>query len=136
MGNPLRGDDGIGHWIGRQAEGWQLPYLEVRYLHQLHIDLLEELQQYETVIVADAALQDDPAALLEISVNNDGTSSSHHADAGTLKALYKQLYQQPLHWMACAIRATDFEMGAPISPTTLKNGEIALELLRQFLKQE
>jgi hydrogenase maturation protease len=134
VGNNLRGDDGIGHWVAAQIEKMKLPKVTVRYMQQLHIDLLEELGRFDTVIVTDAALQDEPATLQPIAVTEEGFSSSHRADAATLMSLHHKLYQQSTQWMACGIKATDFEMGEPISKETKKNGEKALEMLLALLR--
>jgi hydrogenase maturation protease len=134
VGNTLRGDDGIGHWVVAQIEKKKLPKVTVRYMQQLHIDLLEELGRFDTVIVADAAIQEAPATLEPIAIKDEGLSSSHRADAATLKSLHHKLYQQSLQWMACGIKATDFDMGESISKATLKNGEKALDLLLAFLR--
>lgn len=134
VGNTLRGDDGIGHWVVAQVEKKKLPKVTVRYMQQLHIDLLEELSRFDTVIITDASLQDSPASLEPIAGTDEGLSSSHRADAATLMSLHHKLYQQTVQWMVCGIRATDFEMGETITKETLKNGEKALALLLDFLR--
>jgi hydrogenase maturation protease len=133
VGNTLRGDDGIGHWVVAQVEKKKLPKLTVRYMQQLHIDLLEELGRFDTVIVVDASLQEEAASLAPIAVTNEGLSTSHRADAATLMSLHHKLYQQSLQWMACGIQAKNFEMGEAISKETMQHGEKALALLLNFL---
>jgi hydrogenase maturation protease len=134
VGNTLRGDDGIGHWVVAQVEKKKLPKVTVRYMQQLHIDLLEELGRFDTVIVVDASLQDVPASLAPIAATEEGISSSHRADAATLMSLHHKLYQQSLQWMACGIQAKTFEMRETITKETMKNGEKALALLLDFLR--
>jgi len=136
VGNPLRGDDGIGQWICEQAAKWKLQHLHVRTMQQLHIDLLEELQNFSAVIIADASKQAEPATLEEVDGSETGYASSHHADAATLRALHKNLYQQSIVWHALAIKASKFDMGQPISKETLANGAVALQLLKQHLTKK
>lgn len=133
VGNPLRGDDGIGHWICEQAAKWKLQYLHVRTMQQLQIDLLDDLQNFSAVIIADAANISEPAVLEEVDGSETGYPSTHRADAATLKALHRNLYQQSIIWHALAVKATKFEMGKPISKETMANGQLALEMLKQHL---
>jgi hydrogenase maturation protease len=136
VGNPLRGDDGIGHWICEQAAKWKLQHLHIRTMQQLHIDLLEELQNFSAVIIADASEQKAPATLEEVEGSESGYPSSHHADAATLRALHRNLYQQSTEWHALGVKATKFEMGQAISKETLANGALALQLLKQHLTKK
>jgi hydrogenase maturation protease len=136
VGNPLRGDDGIGQWICEQAAKWKLQHLHVRAMQQLTIDLLEELQNFSAVIIADASDQKVPATLEEVDASENGYASSHHADAATLRALHRNLYQQSTVWHSLGIKASKFEMGQPISKETLANGAVALQLLKQHLTKK
>jgi hydrogenase maturation protease len=136
VGNPLRGDDGIGQWICEQAAKWKLQHLHIKTMQQLTIDLLEELQNFSAVVIADASEQKAPATLEEVDGSENGYASSHHADAATLRALHRNLYQQSTVWHSLGIKASKFEMGQPISKETLANGAVALQLLKQHLTKK
>ncbi|HSC55345.1 MAG TPA: hypothetical protein VLC98_17055 [Phnomibacter sp.] len=136
VGDPNRGDEAIGQWICEQAAKLKLPNLHVRPMKILTIDLLDQLQNFSAVIIADIGKQKAGATLEELDGSEDGYDSQHYSDAVTLKALHRNLYQQSIVWHALAIKGAKFEKGAPLSKEVLANGAEGIKLLKQHLSKK
>lgn len=136
VGDASMGDEAIVQWVSEQAAKWKLPYLYVKTLPNLHINLLEDLQNFSAVVVVVATAQSAKATLEEIEGSEDGYSSPHLADATTLKTLHKNLYQQSIFWHALSIKTTQVAKGKPVSKDAMANGELGLQLLKRHLTQK
>ncbi|MCA0381978.1 MAG: hydrogenase maturation protease [Bacteroidetes bacterium] len=136
IGNILRGDDAVGHWLADKIAADAHPFVTVQTMHQLHIEVLEQLQQYKHVMVIDAAIQNEPALLSAIAPQDTPAhAESHQADVVTLMQLHRNLYQQPIDWFTLRIAAQQFEMGTAISPACIEHAQAAYALWQQWLQQ-
>ena len=136
IGNILRGDDAVGHWLADKIAADAHPFVTVQTMHQLHIEVLEQLQQYTHVMVVDAAIQNEPALLTAIDPQDiPAHTESHQADVVTLMQLHRNLYQQPIDWYTLRIAAQQFEMGTPISAVCMQHAQIAYSLWQQWLQE-
>lgn len=136
IGNSLRGDDAVGHWLADKIKADALPFVTVQTMHQLHIEVLEQLQQYTHVMVIDAAIQNEPVLLTAIDAQDTPAhTESHQADVVTLMQLHRNLYQQPIDWYTLRIAAQQFEMGTAISPACMEHAQTAYALWQQWLQQ-
>ena len=136
IGNSLRGDDAVGHWLADKIATDAHPFATVQTMHQLHIEVLEQLQQYTHVMVIDAAIQNEPALLSAIAPQDTPAhAESHLADVVTLMQLHRNLYQQPIDWFTLRIAAQQFEMGTAISPACMQHAQTAYALWQQWLQQ-
>ncbi|WP_416437511.1 hydrogenase maturation protease [Phnomibacter sp. MR] len=136
IGNSLRGDDAVGHWLADKIKADALPFVTVQTMHQLHIEVLEQLQQYTHVMVIDAAIQDEPVLLSAIDAQETPShTESHQADVVTLMQLHRNLYQHPIDWYTLRIAAQQFDMGTAISPTCMQQAEQAFTLWKNWLQQ-
>lgn len=143
VGNPLRGDDALGAALVTAMQARPVPGLLCRHVHQLHLELLEDLHAADVVIVADASLQTAGCTLQELrplgangsamGSSASASASSHREDAETLQALYKQLYQRPVAWWVLAMEAHSFDIGAPLSPAAQAHLQQAEALLRAWI---
>lgn len=137
IGNPLRGDDGIGHWVIEKVEEWKLPGVFTIAYHQLQTELIEQWLQFDAIVIIDAALNCNQVLLEKISADNyTGSGSSHHMNPELLASLAKKLFQQDLAITICKIEVENFELGAPLSATAIKNGELALQLIRSWVEEQ
>ncbi len=136
IGNSLRGDDAVGHWLADKIAADAHPFVTVQTMHQLHIEVLEQLQQYTHVMVIDAAIQNEPVLLTAIDAQDTPAhTESHQADVVTLMQLHRNLYQQPIDWYTLRIAAQQFEMGTAISPACMEHAQTAYALWQQWLQQ-
>jgi hydrogenase maturation protease len=136
IGNSLRGDDAVGHWLADKIAADAHPFVTVQTMHQLHIEVLEQLQQYTHVMVIDAAIQNEPVLLTAIDAQDTPAhTESHQADVVTLMQLHRNLYQQPIDWNTLRIAAQQFDMGTPLSTACMQHAQMAYSLWQQWLQQ-
>ena len=96
IGNPLRGDDGVG-WavIKALAETAVLPpNVKLLSVHQLLPELLDTIHRAASVIFVDASTTGESGTVTStpIQPTQQGTASSHQTNPGVLLALGVELY--------------------------------------------
>lgn len=135
IGNTLRGDDGIGKYICTCIEKIKLPNVCSTTAFQLETNLLEEFIQYDTVIIADAAVSGKAVSFINAAtLLQQPVSSSHHANAASIAMLAKQLYQKDIEIFLCAIRGCNFEMGEQLSTLAIQHANDAVNTIINWIK--
>ncbi len=135
IGNPLRGDDGLGwqaarqltHTLGAEAEARFLDEhrclspdgaVEVMACQQLTLDLVEAVHTAGYVVFVDASVNGEPGLLTAEAVT-PGTPQeliSHQFDPPTLLAAVKALYGACPEAELLSIVAKSFEFVEQLSP--------------------
>ncbi|MCX7699324.1 MAG: hydrogenase maturation protease [Gemmataceae bacterium] len=119
IGNPLRGDDGLGQAVVEKlsASGLDADALAV---HQLTPELAEPISSAGTVVFVDAAHDEPPGKVncsrIAPALGDDDPALSHHLGPATVLSLAEKLYG---HCPAAYIVTTggdQFELGASLSP--------------------
>lgn len=135
IGNALRSDDGLGNYITETIEQLQIKNVKTFIVHQLQIELLEELQDFNSVIFVDASLKNEEVIFEEIKQDlSVASSSSHRISAEMLVQLSKKLYQKQIHFYSCAVKGYYFNMGESISPQAKANAKKAIEKILSFIQ--
>lgn len=135
IGNTLRGDDGIGKYICDCVEKINLPNVHCTTAYQLETNLLEAFIQYDTVIIADAAVSGKPVSFVDVSeLQQQPVSSSHHTNAASMVALAKKLYQKDIQVLLCAVRGYNFEMGEQLSSKAIQHTNDAVNTIINWIK--
>lgn len=119
IGNPLRGDDGLG-WAAVEALQRLLPpdNVECICVQQLTMDLVENLNQVQQVTFIDARAGDPPGERHSSIIAADSAleaASSHFFDPQTLLAAVQALYGRHPAAMLHTINAASFDYGASLS---------------------
>ena len=134
IGNPLRGDDGIG-WavveaLADVADGWGVTAVAT---HQLLPELLDDLHAARAVIFVDASVNGQPGsvAVTAVQPSPDGPASSHQIGPAVLLAMGMELYglMPPAHLIT--ITGQDFGFHEQLSPIV---EQAVAETLRQIAK--
>jgi hydrogenase maturation protease len=119
IGNPLRGDDGLG-WRAIEELGRRLPpaAAELLTVQQLTLDLVEPVRDADQVIFIDAAAPGPPGTLSCETVEPGTPQSliSHQFDPPTLLACVQSLYGRCPRAMVLSITAATFDYGEQLSP--------------------
>lgn len=142
IGNPLRGDDGVGALLAEQAALFTAADpdgpVAVRSVQQLTPELAEELARLEAVLFIDAWLAPtDAAPRLEALPPGPGEPESgvggHHLDPAQLLAITAVLHGRAPQgwWLRVPARAVDH--GTQLSPALQATLPTARALLRGWL---
>ena len=135
IGNPLRGDDGVGALLAEAAGG--------RSVHQLTPELAAELAPLERVLFIDAWLAPESAEPtpspridpLPAVAEPGEASSSHRLEPAELLAITAALYGRAPHGAWLRVPAFVFGHGSELSAQLLVSLPEARRLLQQWLKQ-
>ncbi|HEX3024529.1 MAG TPA: hydrogenase maturation protease [Chitinophagaceae bacterium] len=93
VGNTLRSDDGIGAYICSKIDEFNFSFVTTVIVQQLHVELIEELINYDSVIIADAAITGNDVDFNSLSFNEtQAASSSHHTNANMLNSLLQKIH--------------------------------------------
>ena len=109
IGNPLRGDDGVGALLAEQAGG--------RSVHQLTPELAAELAELEAVLFIDAWLAPagGPPQLVEVIPAGAGAPDTHRLESAQLLAISQALYGRAPAACLLQVPAHAFEHGNTLS---------------------
>ena len=136
VGNTLRSDDGVGIFICSELEKIKLSGLSVITIHQLHIELVEDLKEFNTIIVVDAGTNlEKEFSFYPVNEQKSSIHSSHNIDATLLFSLLQKLYPSNRSFYICAVQTQSFEFGDTLSPLALSNAEKAIHLLTEFIEK-
>ncbi|MEB3333606.1 MAG: hydrogenase maturation protease [Cyanobacteriota bacterium] len=144
IGNPLRGDDGVGallvEEVARERGGWSLPDLELEVVHQLTPELALAVAGADRVLFVDACIHPASAEPWIASLppgggqEQDVSPGSHGLAPITLVALARALYG----WCGAAallrVPARAFPHGSGLSAPLERALPAARELVRQWLR--
>jgi len=135
VGNTLRSDDGVGIFICTELEKTNVQGLSVFTTHQLHIELVEELKEFDTIIIVDAGIKpNNEVSFYPITEQNSNSiHSSHNIDATLLFSLLQNLYPSDRSFFVCEIQVQNFELGEGLSSLALMNARKAVQLISDFI---
>ncbi|MEB3362613.1 MAG: hypothetical protein VKI42_10885 [Synechococcaceae cyanobacterium] len=81
IGNPLRGDDGVGRWLARRGELW-LPQAQWRAVQQLTPELAADVAAAARVLFIDAWLVPDGGGLASTAEHNGREAGAGRSTRG------------------------------------------------------
>jgi hydrogenase maturation protease len=134
VGNPGRGDDGLGHALALRVEVLQqagdLPDLQVEHRYQLNVEDAELIARFEQVLVADAALDARaPAELRPVAPAPGLPFTTHGLTLPELLALCHSLYGRLPELRLLALQGREFEFGEGLSAVARRSLDEAVRLV-------
>lgn len=135
IGNTLRCDDGIGAYIAHAIEMMDIQNVDCLSVHQLQTELVEDLINYDLIILADAAEQYLEIDFRPLGEMDNAISSSHHINAEMLYSVADKVFAKKLNIFLCAVRGENFEIGESISPIAIERANAAIELIIGFIRE-
>lgn len=142
IGNPLRGDDGVGALLAEQAAVFTAADpagpVAVRSVQQLTPELAEELAQLDAVLFIDAWLAPLGAVpqlqpLSPVGAAPGTSAGSHRLEPAALLAVSQALYGRAPAAHRLLVPGHAFEHGTALSPAVQAALPQARALLRQWL---
>jgi hydrogenase maturation protease len=120
IGNPLRGDDGLGHAVAERLALARDLNCEIRVVHQLTPELAQPLAAAEFAIMIDASHEGEPGEVrirpLSPFLRTPGAIGAHHMTPQELATLTTAIYGHCPPIMTITITGVDFGMGEHLSP--------------------
>ncbi len=134
VGNSLRSDDGIGAYICSKIDDFNFPFVTTIIIQQLHVELIEELMNYDSVIIADASITGNDVDFISLAFDEtQSTSSSHHMNANMLNSLLQKIHGKKVTINLCSVRGENFEIGETISSFAINNANKAVKVICDFI---
>ena len=124
LGNPLRGDDGVGAQVAEELKGLELPHgVTVVEGGTAGLDLIALMEGYQRVIVVDAADMGQPPGRVvrftptEVRFKRaDALLSPHEIGLAEVLALAEALEMTPAELVIIGVQPNCIEGGAGLSP--------------------
>ncbi len=137
IGNPGRGDDGLGPAAAERIEALHLAGVVADANYQLNVEDALACAMNDVVVFVDAAERlDRPYAMKSIRGKAAVPAMTHAMSPEAVVTLAAELYgRTPRAWLL-AIRGARFEMGEGLSPEAEANLGKAVAFLREFLAGE
>lgn len=141
VGNPGRGDDGLGGELVSRLEKdepeWAARGLtvtrETRY--QLNVEDAWDFSHYDTVIIVDASRSGRaPFTWTRLKPQDRASFSTHALSPEAVLGWCLKLYGRCPEAFLLAVRGVSWEFGRELSPKARSHLEKALEKVRRFLK--
>lgn len=140
IGNPDRGDDGVGPFVARLIADLPPPGLNAVECSGDPADLIALWQDIETVVAVDACQSgEQPGTIREIDVRTEplpdgfGAVSTHGFGLAAAVELARAIYRLPRSLTVVAIEGESFTPGAPLSPAVEQAGRtVAAEITRKL----
>jgi hydrogenase maturation protease len=138
VGNPARGDDGLGPALAERVEDLCLPGVTVESDYQLEPEHAVPMGSHDVVIIADAAVCGPaPFGISLIEARPDTSFSTHGLDPHALLALAQLNHKRPIEAYLLTVRGTEFEpFSEKLSDEARRNLDEALAFLVPLLCAE
>lgn len=132
IGNPLRGDDGLGFAFVNQLK--EDKNIHLKHAYQLNIEDAEVIQQYKKVIFVDAAVDlEKDFKIVYMSPKSQTQFSSHSLDIPTVMSICLEVYQRLPTVILLKIKGDKFGLNDQLSELSKKRLDLALNILSELL---
>ena len=138
IGNTLRGDDGIGPWIGQQLSRLPLRQTEVSFAHDLSGDWLEIMIRFERTLLVDARVGEGEDIRFGPFAPDDAITkrSSHYLDPADIPGILQALFPGQPALYTCSVPGYDFNFSEALSPQGHTRATEALHIITEWLTRE
>ncbi len=122
LGNPDRGDDGLGHAALRLLAGTVAADITLLQRNAAGPGLLDDWRDFDKVILVDAAAGPNPGQIHRLEATSPGLpmplapGSTHGLGLAETLALAKALGRLPPQLVIYAMEGADYSFGAALSP--------------------
>jgi len=136
-GNPTRRDDRVGWYVVEKLQaklGYESP-VELQTVHQLEIELADEISHDELVIFVDAHVseEEDWKRITPLEPGYEMGVVTHHLTPTSLIGLTKALYNKEPQGILFSVKGTDFNFGENLSPQTQKYADEVIEDILKYI---
>lgn len=133
IGNPLRGDDGVGPAAARAIEAWQRPGVRVLIAHPLTPEIAHDLAHVDRALLIDADVAAPQVVVEPLAPSDTRAPLGHHTVPSGLLRLTENLFgRAPRTWLM-RIPASAFDAPDALSPRAAAALVQALEAAKHWL---
>ncbi len=136
IGNPLRGDDGLGQTVVERIGAMNLN-ADALAVTQLTPELAEPISSAGTVVFVDAAHDEPPGKVncsrINPATEDDGPIMTHHLGPATVLSLAEKLYGQCPPAYIVTTGGDQFQLGTPLSASVQLAVPEVLRVVQELL---
>jgi hydrogenase maturation protease len=136
IGNPLRGDDGLGRVVAEQLAQASDLECSIQVVHQLTPELAQDMAAARLVVMIDATRAGEPGDVrirsLSSPAQQPGAVGTHHTTPEELVGLTRAVYGHCPPVVVMTVTGADFSMGEQISPVVEQKIALASTAVRQI----
>lgn len=133
-GNPGREDDGLGVAMAHEIESERIPGVAVEMNYQLNVEDAFEIARYDTIVFADASMNDIGCFRFRaLGPERGGSFTSHAFSPGSVLALCHELYNKQPRAFVLEIKGFSWEMREGMTGGAKHNLSVALDFLKAIL---
>lgn len=137
IGNPLRGDDGLGRVVAEQLAQASDLDCEVQVIHQLTPELAEQMAAASLVVMIDASREGKPGDIhirqLSPSISQPGAIGAHHVAPVEIANITITIYGHCPPVIVVTMTGVDFDLGEQLSLPVTRALFRAHTLVRRIL---
>jgi hydrogenase maturation protease len=136
-GNPSRGDDGVGPWFAGRFRTYAGEDFNMVEDFQLQVEHLLDCREGDLLLFVDACCEDrDSYRFEEIRPREELGHTSHALAPAELLGQYpKVFYEKPPPAFQLSVPGRRFELGEPMSKSTLQCCEAAAGFVESLLRE-
>lgn len=137
IGNPLRGDDGVGWAVVAALESVAAAWgLTAVHAHQLLPELIDEFRCASQVIFVDASVAGEPGTITVTPIQpaTDGPAASHQMHPGVLLALGMKIYGRMPSAHLLTVAGQDFGYTETLSVPVAQAVTAVLQQIQQLIQ--
>ncbi len=136
IGNPGRGDDGLGPELVDRIERAALPGVDTDANYQLNVEDALACSAHDLVVFVDASNDGpEPYSFTEIAPAREIAFTTHELAPASVLALCEDLYGRRPEARLLAVRGCEWDIGDGLSPRATRNLAEAEAFLTNFLKE-
>lgn len=132
IGNPARGDDGVGYeFVTRLKENGKY---HLKHSYQLNIEDAELISHYKKIIFIDAAIDiREDLEVLNLVPKSATSFTTHSLDIPSVLSLCQEVYHRTPNTLLIKIKGSNFELGDRLSDPANRGLETALSRLPEII---
>ena len=136
-GNDSRNDDGIGWYVVAELAKRALPEVMLETAHQLEVEFVETVRDYDRVVFVDAAVPESltPWSSEDVRPGFQSHAIAHYLTPADLLGLCRTLYGHAPSGVLVSIRGHDFNFGAVFSEETQLAAQAVIEHIVALVTQ-
>jgi hydrogenase maturation protease len=134
-GNPSRGDDAIGPYLGELLRGHDLPEVDLLTDFQLQIEHVVDLEKRERILFVDASVTAaSPFECQALQPEEDSSYTTHAMSPAALLSVYRKVHEaQPPPADLLSVRGYEFGLGLPLSDMARENTHKAKDFVLDLI---
>jgi len=99
------------------------------------VEFIDTFSAYDAVVIVDASVNGSDAQITPLEKERSTIPSSHHTRPEELKSIAELTMNSSPNFILCTVKGVNFDFGEELSETAIRNANIAVDLIRQWINE-